>query len=273
MAQPAEKVPRVVVFDSGVGGLSVLDALQRQLPGHQYYFVSDNAGFPYGTRSEYSLTQRVHKVLRQIMPHLQPDLLVVACNSASTVVLPSLRESYETPLVGVVPAIKPAAALSKTGVIGLLATPATVQREYTHRLVREFAPNCRVEMHGSGELVEIAERAIRGVAPGPMQMQQALQPLIDRCSEEVDTLVLACTHFPLIKQWIEPYFPSVQHWVEPADAIARRVESLLGKGQPGLTERPLAILTQADGDLDALQAYLRKLGFGPVEVREIDAAH
>lgn len=263
---------RVVVFDSGVGGLSVLHSLQRDIPGHQYVFVSDNAGFPYGTRSEYSLSERVHKVLGQIVPYLQPDLVVIACNSASTVVLPSLRERFETPFVGVVPAIKPAAALTRSGVIGLLATPATVKRRYTHDLVADFAPHCRVHMHGSSELVEIAERLIRGVEPGESQVRDAVAPLTMLAGEEMDTLVLACTHFPLLKAYLEPLFPQVHNWVEPADAIARRVTSLLGT--PNKTALPLqTILTRDDSHLSQLEACLQELGCAAVEILEIYDGH
>lgn len=258
----------VLVFDSGVGGLSVLESLYANVPGHQYIFVSDNAGFPYGTRSEYSLTRRVHRVMDQIMETYFPDLVVIACNSASTVVLPGLRDAFSQPFVGVVPAIKPAAALSKTRVMGLLATPATVQRRYTHDLIADFASDCRVELHGSSELVEIAERMIRGIEPTTDQLEHAVMPLLQAGGEEMDTLILACTHFPLLRSQLQPLFPCVQNWVEPADAIARRVVTLAGN--PEQANTPIrTVLTRPDSHQSALENYLKRFDCRGIEILEI----
>ena len=252
--------PKVLVFDSGVGGLTIFRALLEQTPDLQVIFASDNAGFPYGTRTEYSLLQRVHRVLDALISKFSPDLVVVACNSASTVALPSLREKYDIPFVGVVPAIKPAAQLSKTGHIGLLATPATISRDYTHKLVADFAAGKRVSMHGSSELVQMAEDKRRGVQPNTELLREILQPLTDQAS--MDTLVMACTHFPLLIEDLKPLLPQVTNWVESGSAIARRVRTLMPEdnSRPKSSEPPehQAWLTGSDPQLEKLQDYLRQ---------------
>ena len=149
--------PRILVFDSGVGGLSIVHEIQKKLPFAPLVYASDNAFFPYGTKGEAELIARVDKVLRKIIAAHPIDIIVIACNTASTLTLPHLRNSFTQPVVGVVPAIKPAAAQSKSQVIGLLATPATVARPYTQALIREHAPNAKVISVGSSELVQLAE--------------------------------------------------------------------------------------------------------------------
>ena len=138
------QAPRILVFDSGVGGLSVAREIQQRLPLNPLVYASDNAFFPYGTKGETELIARVDVVIGELLLRYPAEILVIACNTASTLTLPHLRSKLNVPIVGVVPAIKPAALMSKTGVIGLLATPATVARPYTHELIREYAANCRV---------------------------------------------------------------------------------------------------------------------------------
>ena len=219
------KRSKVLIFDSGVGGLTIFRAIRELVPDIQIDFASDNAGFPYGTRTEYSLLQRVHKVLENLIDTLSPDLVVIACNSASTLALPSLRAKYDTPFVGVVPAIKPAAELSTSGHIGLLATPATISRNYTLKLIQSYASDKEVTLLGSSELVQMAEDKLRGIQPSPQHLEAILAPLIAK--ESLDTLVMACTHFPLLLEDMQAHLPQVNHWVESGAAIARRVQSLM----------------------------------------------
>jgi len=215
----------VLVFDSGVGGLSVAAAIRQRLPDLPLHYLMDSAGFPYGNKDDVTLTGRVVDVCRAAVAEQQPRLLVVACNTASTLTLPVLRSVLDIPVVGVVPALKVAAAASPSGNIGLLATPATVNRSYTDDLIRDFAADCRVRRLGSSELVQWAED---WVATG--REPEALFEHLDHWLTQPDLLshvVLGCTHFPLLRPVLERLWPAIS-WVDSGEAIARRVEQLLG---------------------------------------------
>ena len=155
----------ILVFDSGVGGLSIAQEIHKRLPHCTISYASDNAAYPYGTKTEKVLIDRVDTVLHKLIDHTQADIAVVACNSASTLALPTIRQRIQQPVVGVVPAIKPAVHISHTGVIGVLATPGTAKRRYTHELVNEFAPDQSVILHGCSQLVAMAEALLRGHPP------------------------------------------------------------------------------------------------------------
>lgn len=221
---------RIAIFDSGVGGLSIHAALLERLPQHQYLFVSDNLAHPYGTKDDSFLVPRVESVVQDIVDKHQPDIIVVACNTASTVVLPSLRQAHSTPIVGVVPAIKPAALSSGTKRIAILGTPATMSRPYTQELIDEFASSCTVVKVGSSLLVELAEDKLQGREPDLGLVKQELTPILN--FQGCDAVVLACTHFPLLNNEIDSIFKiesqgeSIQ-LIDSGGAIARRVEDLL----------------------------------------------
>lgn len=259
--------PKILVFDSGVGGLSVLAALRERLPGCDFVFACDNAAFPYGTKSDVELIDRVDRVVCQLVRHLDPELVVIACNSASTVALPRLRAQLQQPVVGVVPAIKPAAELSATGVIGLLGTPGTVRRQYTRELIADFAAHCEVISLGSTELVEIAERALRGTAPDPRHLRAIVAPLF--AATALDTVVLACTHFPLLGEELAAAAPRPVRWIDSGDAIARRVASLLPGWQPSVDTGFRACFTSIHA-ITPLQPTLALLGCTAIEVRDAD---
>lgn len=218
----------VLVFDSGVGGLSVLNAIAETLPGLPLVFACDNGFFPYGTKTETELVERVDAVLHTLIAEIRPQLLVIACNTASTVALPRLRSRFALPIVGVVPAIKPAAQRSRNKIIGLLATPATVQRPYTDRLIQEFAADCTVIKVGSRELVQLAEDKLRGKAVDTGQLAPILAPFFANPAQSPDTIVLGCTHFPLLRDELAAASPATVQWVDSGSAIARRVAELLG---------------------------------------------
>ena len=222
---PAPSAP-VLIFDSGVGGLSILADIAAALPGLPLVFACDNAFFPYGTKTETELLDRVDAVLQTLLASVQPQLVVVACNTASTVALPRLRSRYPIPIVGVVPAIKPAAQQSRNKIIGLLATPATVQRPYTDELIREFAADCQVIKIGSRELVQLAEDKLRGLSVNTAQLQAILAPFFADPAHAPDTIVLGCTHFPLLRAELDAAVPQPVQWVDSGTAIARRVASL-----------------------------------------------
>ena len=220
--------PRILVFDSGLGGLSVAREVHHLLPQVQLIYFGDTAFFPYGSKPEEVLIERVLAQISRLELTTSPDLIVLACNTASTLVLPQLRAQTATPVVGVVPAIKPAAAHSQSGVIGLLATPGTVQRDYTASLIAEHAGHCRVVAVGSTELVLLAEGKLRGRPPSRRALSAILQPFLEHPKHsELDTMVLACTHFPLLTDELAEAYGRPVRWVDSGAAIAQRVASLL----------------------------------------------
>jgi glutamate racemase len=221
--------PHVLVFDSGVGGLSVLREIASLLPGVRLTYAADNAFFPYGTKSESALVARVSSVIRALVARSSPDLVVIACNTASTTALDAVRGFLAIPVIGVVPAVKPAAAASQTRVIGLLGTATTVATRYTAALIAEFAAGCQVLTCGATELVEQAERKIQGLPVDMAVLSSVLGRLFDRRGgEALDVVVLGCTHFPLLGRELAEAAPHAVAWMDSGAAIARRVSTILG---------------------------------------------
>ena len=243
--------PVIAVFDSGVGGLSVAAEIGRLLPGAGLAYICDNGFFPYGTKDEAALVERVDRVATGAVAALEPDALVVACNTASTVALPRLRSHLSLPVIGVVPAVKPAAALSAKRVIGLLGTPGTVRRAYTQELIDRFAADCTVLRIGSAELVQLAEAALEGEAPAPAAVERVLAPFFDRpAAEQPDIVVLACTHFPLLGAALQAAAPDGVAFIDSGRAVAERVRSVLeGRGEGGTAAGHVAYFTQDDAGL------------------------
>ncbi len=259
------RAPRVLVFDSGVGGLSVLAEIARRLPGVELAFTGDNRHFPYGTKPAEVLLPQIEASVRKAMAACAPDLLVIACNTASTFALPHLRAILSIPVVGVVPAIKPAAARSASKVIGLLATPATVDRPYTLDLIDRFAPHCTVIRVGSAELVALAEAALRGIEPPRARLAAILEPFFaGPDGARLDVIVLACTHFPLPRDELARAAPRPVAFLDSGEAIARRVETLLGiDGVAPAAGGHRAYFTAPDDGLAELAPALGRLGLGP----------
>ncbi len=212
-------------MDSGVGGLSIAAHIRKTCPHTPLFYLADNAAFPYGDKEESWLVDRVVKLAQGLVARYPIQLLVLGCNTASTVVLPALREALSIPVVGVVPAIKPAAALSHSGHIGLLATPGTVSRSYTNQLIADHAPHCEVTRVGSTEVVRLAEEKLEGRPVDLARLQQAVAPLFE--TDSLDTVVLGCTHFPLLLDELMQIQPRSIRWVDSGAAIARRVAMLL----------------------------------------------
>ena len=216
----------LLFFDSGVGGLSVLEPTRALLPNAPIVYVADNAGFPYGSRSEREIASRVPALLGRLVERFRPRLAVIACNTASTIALEHVRSALDLPVVGTVPAIKPAAEMSKSRVIGVLGTEATVRQPYVDDLAGRFAADCTVLRHGSGELVEIAEAKLAGETISLEAVGAAVAPLIDQPEgTRMDVLVLACTHFPLLRHEIGAVLPGVA-MVDGGEGIARRIAFL-----------------------------------------------
>ena len=218
----------VLFFDSGVGGLSVLGPTRALLPQTGFVYAADSAAFPYGTRSEGEIAARVPALLGRLVERYHPRLVVIACNTASTIALQHVRAALEIPVVGTVPAIKPAAELSKSRVIGVLGTEATVRQPYVDDLAARFAADCRVVRHGSAELVELAEAKLAGLPVEPADVATAVSPLA--AEPKLDVVVLACTHFPLLSQELSAALPHARQ-VDGAAGIARRIAHLT-RGQP-----------------------------------------
>jgi glutamate racemase len=219
---------RVLVVDSGVGGLSVVRAIREIAPEVAIVYLADNAWFPYGRRSESELTERLLHLLEEAFEAYPCNAAVLACNTASTVVLDALRARFTTkPIVGVVPPIKTAGELSKTRVIGLLATEATVERPYVKKLAAQFAADCKLVSIGSARLAEMAEEKLRGEPVDLDLMRTILAPFFDDSDAKVDTVVLGCTHYPLLLEDFKKVSPPGVQWLDSSPAIARRVEQVL----------------------------------------------
>jgi len=227
---PVGRPPTILVFDSGLGGLTVLREIVRTRNDARYVYVADDAFFPYGHHSEEGIIARVVPLIGELISAHHPDIVVIACNTASTLVMPHLRERYPVPFVGTVPAIKPACAASKTKRVSVLGTNGTVQREYTRALIRDFAQGCEVTLVGSAELASLAEAALSGGVVSDEQISAELKPCFVGAGEDprrTDTIVLACTHFPLLVDRLNLLAPWPVDWIDPAPAIARRVANLL----------------------------------------------
>lgn len=253
--------PSIIVFDSGIGGLSVADKIRQQLPGLSIDYVADNRIYPYGTQEERVLIDRVCTLMPALERRFSPRAIVVACNSASTVVLDALRQQTTTPVIGVVPAIKPAAERTQNGVIGLLATPGTINRQYTNRLIDQFAPACTVLRIGASPLVAVAENKLRGTPVDPTIMTEILRPFTQHepCP---DVIVLGCTHFPFLADEIRDALPPGTLLLDSGDAIARRTRQLLGDDAIAIAPAHHRFLFTEETDYaHALTPALRDMGY------------
>jgi glutamate racemase len=257
--------PRVLVFDSGLGGLTVFAEVRKARPEADYVYAADDARFPYGAMAEPDLVERVMDVVGDLIAAHRPDVVVIACNTASTLVLPPLRAAHpRVRFVGTVPAIKPAAETSRSGLVSVLATPGTVARDYTRNLIRDYAAECDVELVGAPHLAELAERRLRDESIDREAARAEIAPcFVERDGRRTDKVVLACTHFPLLLDLLTELSPWPVDFVDPAPAIARRVDALLGPRESGLGERSglaPAIFTSGRDPAPGLRKTLLRLG-------------
>lgn len=224
----------ILVFDSGLGGLTVLAEIAKARPDATLVYAADDAFFPYGGHAETALIARVIAVMGELIAEAAPDIAVIACNTASTLVLPHLREKFALPFVGTVPAIKPACAASRSKLVSVLGTEGTVQREYTRALIRDFALGCAVTLVGSRRLAALAEAVLRGEAAADAELAAEIAPcFVETDGRRTDTVVLGCTHYPLLLDRFIRLAPWPVAWIDPAPAIARRVVGLIGAAAAG----------------------------------------
>ncbi|AMJ60497.1 glutamate racemase [Bosea sp. PAMC 26642] len=269
--------PTILVFDSGLGGLTVLGATMAAHPDARMIYAADDAGFPYGRLDEPRLIDRVMAVMERLIARCGPDLVVIACNTASTLVLPALRARFAIPFVGTVPAIKPAAALTRSGLISVLATPGTVARDYTRGLIQTYAASCKVTLVGSTGLAALAEAALKGDPVDDEAILREIAPcFVEIDGARTDVVTLSCTHYPLLLERMKRLAPWPVAWIDPAPAIARRVTQLLGPAQPDIPSIPtesLALFTSGAGLTGPLRIALAGYGLAGVDIEAIPLAH
>lgn len=262
----AEAASPILLFDSGVGGLTVYDALRAVLPRAPVIYAADLAGLPYGTKTEAQIAARVAGLLGRMAERYQPRLACIACNTASTIALGMVRDVLEIPVVGTVPAIKPAAALTQTGAIGLIGTDATIRQAYVDDLEAAFAKGKRLLRIAAPGLVAAAEAKLRGHAVDPALIADVHARLTAMPGGgDIDTLVLACTHFPLLAEELAAAFGAQVRQVDGAQGIARRIAQLL-EGQDFAAHGPNRfIVTGPLAAAEGLTPALAQRGFGPAE--------
>ena len=265
--QPPPDAP-ILFFDSGVGGLSVLRPTLALLPHAPIVYATDHKGLPYGEKSEAEVATRVSALLGRLVERVRPRLAVIACNTASTIALAHVRAALDTPFVGTVPAIKPAALASRTRVIGVLGTAATVRQPYVDRLAAEFAADCTILRHGAPELVHAAEAKLRGEAVDPSVFVRAIAGLTAQAGgERIDTIVLACTHFPLVADELEAVAGPHVMLLDGGEGIARRVAHLThGQAWPEHAPSRRVIANGGVAEVEAAWTAFAAFGFSGIEV-------
>jgi len=254
--------PTIVIFDSGLGGLTVFREVIKARPDANYIYLADDERFPYGDIPEAELIVRVRAVIGDAIARYKPDLIVIACNTASTLTLKDLREKFTVPFVGTVPAIKPACAQSKNRRVSVLGTQATVSREYTRALIREFAQGCEVTLVGSARFAAFAEAELNGAPASDVEIVAEIAPcFIDSDGARTDTITLACTHYPLLLDRLRALAPWPVDWIDPAPAIARRVVELLGPATSKAASEPKFVFTSGRVPSARLSQALDRYGF------------
>ena len=267
MGESVDPAAPILIFDSGVGGLTVLDTMRLLLPDAPVIYAADNAGLPYGNKTEAQIAARVAGLLGRMTERFRPRLVCIACNTASTIALGMVREVLEVPIVGTVPAIKPAAALTRTGVIGLLGTEATIRQGYVDRLEAQFAADKCLLRFAAPELVAAAEARLRGSPVDPEVFARAAKGLRALAGgAAIDTVVLACTHFPLIVDDLAQAFGPDVSFIDGAAGIARRI-AFLTQGQTWQrSSEDRALFTRDGPELAELVPALARAGLGEIGI-------
>lgn len=213
----------ILVFDSGVGGLSVLREARMLIPDQPFVYVGDDAGFPYGEWDEEALTERITGLFDTLIERFNPHLAIIACNTASTMIMPALRQRFSIPFVGIVPAIKPASERTASGMISVLATPGTVKRRYTLELIERYASHVRVKLVGATKLARLAEEHLQGEVIDSEILRQEISPcFVEEDGKRTDIITLGCTHYPFLVNEMRKLAPWPVDWLDPAEAVARQ---------------------------------------------------
>lgn len=257
----------ILFFDSGVGGLSVLKAAQAALPQAPIVYAADFAGLPYGTKTEIQITARVAGLLGRLVERYQPRLVTIACNTACTIALNEVRAALDLPIVGTVPAIKPASERTRTRVIGLLGTAATIRQPYVDQLQAEFAGGMTLLRYAAPELVQAAEAKLRGEDVPALVYERAIAALREqRGGEHLDAIVLGCTHFPLVEAELAKAAGPDMIFVDGAAGIARRI-GVVTEGQAWPENRPEGIFvsTSTLADAEPYRPALTTYGLSQIE--------
>lgn len=245
---------KIGILDSGVGGLSVLREIHSLLPGAQLHYVADSSWCPYGNKAGELIRERVTKIADYLLGE-GAEILVIACNSATIHAVGSLRAIYPLPIVGMEPAVKPAAEVTHSGVIGVLATEASIAGEKFHQLVHTHARGVRVITRPCPRFVELVEEGILEGAEADLAVDEAVTPLLESGS---DVLVLGCTHYPFLREAIEHRIPQNVTLIDTGPAVARRVKDLVD-GTADLPKNPSEIHIETTGSLEQLRLLLPKL--------------
>lgn len=213
----------ILVFDSGIGGLSVLREARMLIHEHRFIYVGDDAGFPYGDWDGDALTHRIVGLFYTLIEAYNPCLAIIACNTASTQIMPALRSRFDIPFVGIVPAIKPAAERTSSGHISVLATPGTITRKYTLNLIEQFASDVQVKLVGATKLARLAEDHMHGMQIDVDLLKAEIAPcFINRGNSRTDIITLGCTHYPFLVNEMRKLAPWPVDWLDPAEAVARQ---------------------------------------------------
>ncbi|ADZ69997.1 Glutamate racemase [Polymorphum gilvum SL003B-26A1] len=219
----------MLLFDSGIGGLTVLREARVLMPERSFVYVADDAAFPYGGWDEAPLRARLLALFAELFDRFDPVVSIVACNTAFTLAGADLRAAFpDRTFVGTVPAIKPAAERTRSGLVSVLATPGTVRRAYTRELIQSFASQCHVRLVGSQNLAPMAEAYIRGEPLSDEAVGAEIADcFLEKDGARTDIVVLACTHYPFLANVFRRLSPWPVDWLDPAEAIARQARRLV----------------------------------------------
>ncbi|VFP88746.1 glutamate racemase [Candidatus Erwinia haradaeae] len=267
---PIKSGSTILILDSGVGGLSIYNKIRILLPDVHYLYCFDNMGFPYGEKTAEFTIDRIVSIITAITNSYSIALAVIACNSASIVTLPALRARFLFPVIGVVPAIKPAVKLSRNSIIGLLATRRTIECSYTHDLVSRFSRECHIEMLASMELVDLVENKLHGFPVSIEKIRVILEPLLSMHNLP-DTIVLGCTHFPFITMELKQVLPKGTLFIDSGMAIARRAAWFIENGLsiPISRSENIALCMKSTLKTIKLAPVLRGFGFNTLKILKL----
>jgi len=254
----------LLIFDSGIGGLGVAEQIRILQPKARLTYLADNGFFPYGEKPDELLLAHIVRLIGQAIKTFTPDAVVVACNTASTIALAPLRETYlATPFIGCVPPIKPAAAATKTGHIGVFATAATVRRAYLQNLIETHAPHCVVHSFGTPTLAALAEAKFRGKV---VDVQTAVSAFFVRPGAgEIDAIALGCTHYTFLRDEFQALYPGIA-WFDPAQPVARQTFVVTRDFPTSSGGESVAYFTAALPDSAAMRPRLAGYGFEDVRL-------